>query len=354
MPEDSEDRHDKVRRLEKENLSLKNACESLREAQETYEELIGEHNAMIMRADMARMELEQIFSAYSDATLVVREDGVVLRANAAMLQLFGKTEADVIGERCASLLGGDLCKTITQLLRSVRGKKSRDNDVQLPALEQNDRHYLLTTAPLITIDGTPGIVAQFKDITSRKGAEAALARANDALVRMARLDGLTEIANRRCFDETMENEWQRLRRAREPLGLLLGDIDFFKKFNDHYGHQAGDRCLQAVAKTLVSTIRRPADLVARYGGEEFVLLLPEVDTEGALEVGRRALDAVDRLEIRHRMSEVSDFVTISMGAASLVPDEKGGPGDLIALADKALYQAKARGRHCVVPPEFRG
>ncbi len=331
--------------LQEENRSLRETCEDLQSAQAGYEQIIGDNNTNLLRSEMTRMELEQIFSAYSDAMWVVREDSIVVRANSAMLEILNKSADQVIGKRCSSLVSYELCQQDSCPLNNISTAMSREYDIQLNNGCAEGIHYLLTTAPLVTLDGTPGIACQFKDITSRKKAEAALEEANIVLKRMALVDGLTQIANRRCFDETLEKEWCRLGRNQKPLSLLLGDIDFFKKYNDHYGHQAGDDCLHQVAQTLAQTVHRSADLAARYGGEEFVLLLPDVDLAGALHVGQKALSAIERLGIEHLKSEVSQVVTISIGAATLTSSQGRNPSELISLADVALYQAKELGRN---------
>ena len=336
-----------VRQLRKENEELKATCANLQSNQSILEQLIGENNAGLLKADMARMELEQIFSAYTDATWVIREDGIVVRANTSMLRMLGKTEKEVVGRKCSELLQTGLCSAKSCPPCRLTDPSTREFDIELESNGQR-RHYLLTTAPLVTLDGTPGMAAQFKDITSRKEAEIALAEANLALEKMAHIDGLTQIPNRRSFDEVLEREWQRLRRAQKPLSLLLADIDFFKKYNDHYGHQAGDDCLRKVGQALNGAVLRAIDLAARYGGEEFVLLLPEVDRAGALTIARRALKAIDALKIPHAKSEARSTVSISLGAATLTPDWSGKPEDLIARADAALYRAKEEGRNRVV------
>lgn len=336
----------RIRALEEENLELKTSVKSLRQSEQSYEQIIGKTNADLLRADMARMELEQVISAYTDPMWVVREDCDVIRANQAMLELLGKTHDEVIGYKCYELLDYNLCTQSCPLQR-IEFPNTQEFDIQFQgALEE--RHFLLTTATLLTLDGAPGIVAQFKDITERKQAEQALEVANRALEKMAFIDGLTQIANRRCFDETLTREWKRLYRAGQPLSMLLGDIDHFKKYNDHYGHQAGDDCLRAVARALKDATLRPADLVARYGGEEFALLLPETDLEGALLVGRRVLSAISALAIPHEKSTVGKTVSISLGAATLYPAIQCQPQELIALADEALYQAKENGRNQII------
>lgn len=172
--------------------------------------------------------------------------------------------------------------------------------------------------------------------------------ANQELQRLATSDGLTQIANRRRFDEYLESEWLRQAREQHPIALVLVDVDLFKSYNDTYGHLAGDDCLKAVAKAIAGATKRPADLVARYGGEEFALILPYTDEKGALQVAEAVRLAVSGLQIPHSTSQINKFVTVSAGVASLIPTPDRNPEDLIAAADRALYEAKATGRDRVV------
>lgn len=160
-------------------------------------------------------------------------------------------------------------------------------------------------------------------------------------------DWLTGLANRRRFDETFRQEWNRARRDETSLGVLMVDIDYFKPYNDTYGHQAGDTCLQQVAKTIGEVVSRPGDLPARYGGEEFVVVLPKTDAAGAAIVAEKMRATVEALRIQHANSQVSNRVTISVGVAAMVPPEKSEPAVLIAAADQALYRAKREGRNRV-------
>lgn len=173
--------------------------------------------------------------------------------------------------------------------------------------------------------------------------------ANQELNRLASMDGLTQIANRRHFDTSLAQEWQRLGREQLPLSLILCDIDYFKFYNDYYGHPAGDRCLQQVSQALQRAVLRPADLVARYGGEEFVAILPNTDCEGAMRVAQRIQDAIALLNLPHCCSPVSDRITVSLGIASQIPRPHTSPDTLIAQADLALYKAKMQGRdrYCI-------
>ncbi len=160
-------------------------------------------------------------------------------------------------------------------------------------------------------------------------------------------DWLTGLANRRRFDEMIQQEWGRAKREEASLAVLMLDVDYFKQYNDTYGHQAGDTCLQQVAKAIREVVHRPGDLPARYGGEEFVVVLPQTDAVGAARVGEKMRAAVEALRMQHVSSRASDRVTISVGVAAMVPQEKGEPAILVAAADQGLYQAKREGRNRV-------
>ena len=172
-----------------------------------------------------------------------------------------------------------------------------------------------------------------------------LKRQRDLLQRISMIDGLTGIANRRRFDEALEREWRRCHRSGSHLSLILVDVDFFKNFNDHYGHLAGDECLKKVAVAMADQIRRAADLVARFGGEEFACLLPDTGVEAAHAMAARLRDAVSSLGIVHAQSSAADHVTISLGVATMVPDGDDLASRLIDQADRGLYYAKQNGRN---------
>lgn len=182
------------------------------------------------------------------------------------------------------------------------------------------------------------------EIQQRVTAESALKAANEELERLAYIDGLTQIANRRRFDERLHQEWFRMQREQLPLSLILCDVDYFKQYNDTYGHQAGDDCLRSVAQAIASTARRAADLPARYGGEEFVVLLPHITSTEALTVAKNIQTEIARLKLPHSKSQVSQYVTVSFGVTSLIPASAFTPEQLLLNADQALYQAKMAGR----------
>jgi len=167
---------------------------------------------------------------------------------------------------------------------------------------------------------------------------------SDLLRSLSLTDGLTEVANRRQFDIVMQTEWQRCLRVEHPLALIMIDVDFFKKYNDHYGHQAGDLCLQSVAAALKGHCSRASDFFARYGGEEFAFILSGTPLDGAQQKAQQMEQTVRALRITHEKSDIADIVTISLGVAVITPTQERNVADLIACADSQLYEAKRSGR----------
>jgi len=189
-------------------------------------------------------------------------------------------------------------------------------------------------------------------VLARVRTHLALKLQSDLLRSMAMIDGLTAVANRRNFDNALSSSWRRCLRDGAPLSLVLLDLDCFKQFNDRYGHQAGDSCLVAVAKTLKLALRRPDDLVARYGGEEFACILPNTDAEGAANRGASMREQVKALGIEHVDSQVCPVVSISIGLVTLVPHASNSPEMLLEAADQQLYRAKDTGRDRVCAIEL--
>ncbi|MBP0007714.1 MULTISPECIES: diguanylate cyclase domain-containing protein [unclassified Roseofilum] len=189
----------------------------------------------------------------------------------------------------------------------------------------------------------------------RKVAErtAELERVNQELNQLANLDGLTQVANRRCLQETFDREWYRLAREKSPLSIIICDVDYFKRYNDTYGHQMGDECLQKIAEAIKQALKRPADLVARYGGEEFVVILPNTQASGAWIVAQEIQEHVRHLSLDHQASLVSPFITMSMGLSSTIPTHETSGEELFEIADQALYEAKKQGRDRMIFREFR-
>lgn len=196
-----------------------------------------------------------------------------------------------------------------------------------------------------------------QEIQDRLEAESALRIANQKLQNLANSDGLTGAANRRRFDEYLQEQWQELQESPAPLSLILCDVDYFKRYNDTYGHLAGDSCLQAIVRGVQEAIATrhkeiaPQILLARYGGEEFAIILPHADRPLAVEIAKEIHGAIQQLQIPHSDSSIGESVTVSLGVAMVIPTPHLNPKMLISRADEALYAAKARGRDRVVSDE---
>jgi diguanylate cyclase (GGDEF)-like protein len=223
--------------------------------------------------------------------------------------------------------------------------KEADQDLDR-AIEAGGDDYLVKPVSFVVLNAKIRALQRIESTrvklleTSRE-----LAAANRELENLSRQDSLTGIANRRYFDSYLLSEIRRASRDREPLSLILADVDNFKAFNDCYGHQAGDDCLRHVATALKSVGKRPADLAARYGGEEFAMVLPGTTVEGAVDVAKSLVRAIEGMSIPHARSGVSNTVSLSQGIASMIPVHETKPESIIELADQALYQAKQQGRN---------
>lgn len=186
------------------------------------------------------------------------------------------------------------------------------------------------------------------DISERKQTEQKLIELQKELEQLSFKDGLTGVANRRMFDSVMEMEWLNAKRNRQPLTLIMIDIDYFKQYNDHYGHVQGDDCLKRVSQALSDSASRARDFVARFGGEEFVLILPESNADAAAAVAERCRKAIFKLQIPHDKSHISQLLSISLGVGTVTPGPHDQPLDFINTVDKRLYQAKQSGRNCII------
>jgi PAS domain S-box-containing protein len=212
-----------------------------------HEDIVAKANALTVEAETARLEFSQVFDAIGDAFCVIDTKKTVQRINERCVELFGlKEKKEAVGRKCYELFPSKLCQTEKCLLRCVRyGSPRVEMDLKISGSKDRGREYLLTCTPLTGLAREfIGAVVQYKDITMRKRYEAALQKANKKLEELAALDGLTKLANRRAFDDTLQKEWLRMRRSRQPLSLIFGDIDYFKSYNDYYGHQQGDVCRQ--------------------------------------------------------------------------------------------------------------
>ena len=336
----------KMERIKRERRLLN----ELKEGNRALELAIEKTNLMSIKAETANLELDQIFDRSTSGIWVIDSQFEILRMNRTLSGLAGKGRGKVRGLKCYDVFPTSLCDSPDcPLTRIMNGDGFFECDMEKRDQEGSRVSFLLTATSFFGLDGEQmGMVAEFKDITSRRQAEVALERANRELQRLSVLDDLTQVANRRRFDETLNEEWQRLSRDRAPLSLIFCDIDYFKLYNDTYGHQAGDDCLRAVADAISANCQRPGDFVARYGGEEFIVILPNTETEGAVHLAEDIRQEIERLKIPHMRSQVSPYITLSLGVSCVSPSADITPESLIGVADKALYEAKNQGRNRTV------
>ncbi|WP_027185101.1 GGDEF domain-containing response regulator [Desulfovibrio inopinatus] len=213
------------------------------------------------------------------------------------------------------------------------------------AFEAGAIDYINKPVSKIELRARVGSVLKLKqEMDQRKARERQLENLTRRLHELSNLDGLTNVANRRSFEDTYGREWRRSKREKKPLSVMMIDIDFFKRYNDTYGHLEGDTCLKQVAQAIQSSIRRPGDFIARYGGEEFVVILPDTSPTGAVTIAEAIRNNVGALHIEHSASDVSDVVTVSIGIAGHTPDDSIDSKTLLSSSDQALYQAKSMGR----------
>ncbi len=271
------------------------------------------------------------------------EDFRCLVVNPVIARVFKRTREEMIGKLVLKKFLSNVDPELFQrFVEIVETGEPLEQDFYYEWEESSWFHW-------VAVKLGDGFAITIRDITTRKQMEIAFQETNQKLEILANLDALTQVANRGCFNNSLQSEWQRLAREKQPLSLILLDIDTFKSYNDYYGHLAGDDCLIRIGKTLPTVVHRPADLAARYGGEEFVLLLPNTDLEGGIKIAQNIQQAIHSLAIPHEQSHVKNILTVSLGIASLIPSLELEPDTLVAYADQALYQAKKQGRdrYCV-------
>jgi len=268
-----------------------------------------------------------------------------LVVNPVIAQVFKRDRADLMGKPVLKHFLQRLDPNLfDRLVAVVETGEALEEDLYYEFSESCWYHF-------VAVKLGDGFAVTVRDITPRKRLELELQAANQQLYDLAHQDSLTQIANRRCFDLTLQREWQQQRTQQHCLSLVLIDVDYFKPYNDVYGHQGGDDCLQQVAQALQS-VAQSTDLLARYGGEEFALILPGVDQPMAIAVAEKIQGLIEQLQIPHRFSDISEYVTVSMGLASTIPRADLEPEAFIQQVDKALYQAKQQGRNRYVVAEI--
>jgi len=292
----------------------------------------------------------------------VAPDGSWLNVNRRCLEILGYSKDELLQLTFGDLTHPDDLPSDWSLVKELLDGERSSYSMEKRYIRKNKEIVWanLTVSLVRTSSGAPDyFISMIEDITLRKRVE----QERDELIlqlenrvrertaeleKLSLLDSLTGIANRRCFDQCLETEWNRAVRTRQPLSLILIDIDFFKQMNDSRGHSAADDALRQLAACLSEIAKRSADLAARYGGDEFVLVLPDTHAEGAMRIAKEVQSMVDSVKIDHPRSPLAKTMTVSKGIAVAVPDRKGTCNGLILDADRALYRAKQFGRNRIV------
>ncbi|MFZ1027434.1 MAG: diguanylate cyclase [Limnoraphis robusta] len=337
------------------NVHLKLRC--LTKQLERQNHLLEEKNQLLQEEIRYRKLAESAFrlseEKFSKAfrcsphplTISTLAEGRYIEVNESFCRLTGYSFDELIGKTADELdfwVNSDDRQRVVQQLQSEGTIRNQEFNYRT---KLGTIRTVLLSAEIFEYDGQDYLLAIPNDITDRKQAKAVVQRATQELKRITTIDDLTQIANRRRFEEYLGQQWGKLGREQAPLSFILCDVDYFKHYNDTYGYEAGNDCLQLIAQTLLQITRTPADLVARYGGEEFAVVLPHTNSLEASQVAEAICSSIQQLKIPHNQSNVSQFVTLSLGVSSVVPSSESCPAEaLMTVAIRALSQAKQRGR----------
>jgi diguanylate cyclase (GGDEF)-like protein len=293
-----------------------------------------------------RVEKQTILIVDDTSANIEILDGILNPEYEILFAMCGKDALEIAGEQIPDLILLDVVMPEMDGYEVCRQLKANLKTQDIPVIfitamgQEEDESKGLNAGAIDYI--TKPVRASIVKARLRNHLE--LKRYRDSLKTLSTIDGLTGIPNRRTFDDALSQEWRRSRRSQAPLSLLMMDIDFFKAYNDHYGHVSGDDCLRQIARGIAESAQRPADLAARYGGEEFAVLLPETDLPGAVCMAGKVQHGVESLNIPHAFSSAADHITLSIGVATIIPTDQQSPLELIRSADELLYEAKQRGR----------
>lgn len=292
--------------------------------------------------------LQSILDASPDSIGIFNENMVYQACNEPFIDALGLHDVrELIGKRLQDVVPESVYARLSETDSSVleSGHSLRYLD-KVDYANGRQVWYDVVKSPFRDpISGTRGVLIMARDVSERYLSEQKLEAANQELERLSYLDSLTQVANRRRFDAQMQALWHLHAREKRPLSVMLCDVDYFKGYNDRYGHLQGDDILRLVAQAFNDVINRSSDCVARYGGEEFAIILPNTELAGVQLVAQRIHDRLAELAIPHQSSTVSPYITISIGVVTCIPQPEDTPETMLAWADSALYQAKANGRN---------
>lgn len=298
-------------------------------------------------------QLSLIYHSVSDIIFLVKVlpnlRFTAISVNSAYEKMTGLTEEFLDGKDIREVFQDPACSIIINQYKKVISTKEIVKYEEQAVLSEGNVIIETALHPIFDELGEVShILGVARDITFRKESEEKLRKAKEMFKNLSVIDGLTGISNRRHFDQTIDQEWGQAMRNSTSLSLILFDIDYFKAFNDTYGHLGGDECLKQIGKILSKVIQRPRDFVGRYGGEEFAVILPETNEEGAMNIAEKIKLTIGSLKIPHKGSKVHPYVTVSIGIATMIPSQSTSVNDLIEQADKGLYEAKKCGRNQIV------
>lgn len=320
------------KRLEEEQKKLKLEIQQRKET----EAILYQSRALISSILNSSLDAIAALEAVRNPRSGNIEDFRCLLINPVMSEVFRRNPEDLIGKlifkRFIDKIDPNLFSAFVQI---VLTGKSLEKDVSYKSQDELKWYHF------IAVKLGDGFAITVRDITERKKLELQLEN-------MANNDFLTGINNRRSFDRILDKEWHRCQREKQPLSFIICDIDYFKKYNDFYGHQQGDECIKKVAQTLKNQLKRASDSVARYGGEEFVIILPNTTQDGAISLIKSIQEAISEQNIPHEKSEVAKIISLSFGLATIIPSPESSIDKLISLTDDALYEAKDNGRNCYI------
>lgn len=300
----------------------------------------------------SRLQLsDQIVSASTDLLAIIDKHGVYLATNEAYARAFGFPLEYFPGKFVNDVFGNDVITSIMKPLiaKAIQGEPASYSE-WFELADRGRRYMNVSYSPLFDAKSNyQGVAISGRDITDLKNAELEMRELNEKLERYSFVDGLTKITNRRMLDDSIHKEWKRSRREKTPLAFIMIDLDYFKNYNDHYGHPQGDECLKKVAMILTKIASRSSDVVARYGGEEFAILAPHSNTKQAAQLAEFCRAAIEKERIPHAATGVENLniVTVSIGVSSIMPNKTNNVRELIEAADRLLYKAKEEGRNRV-------
>jgi len=335
---------------QKKVVAILTVSHDLTEVMELNERLLNENGEhLLIEAELSRNNslLNSVINATPDPVAFMNGNGKFVGANEGYCEVVGVKHADLIGMDRQDLISIDkkswLLEQENQLL--LDGKSVRYEEL-LHLSEQDPRWYEICKQRYVNnTSGENGILIIYRDLTERKRIEHDLEKAIEKFDELSSTDALTQVANRRTFDNKLQHYWSNHHREVKQMSLLFCDVDCFKLYNDNYGHPMGDIVLAKIAQTMNEQVHRGADLVARYGGEEFAVILPNTDEEGASRLACKIIAAVEGLAIEHAYSKAEKHITLSIGIATMRPESESSEAKLLEHADKALYIAKDNGRN---------